>query len=283
MNRDGVLELERVGQVATIKMAPMEEVVETDGAGDIHYVLGEVLDELRWDDEIRVVVLTGERDGEFLVAPPTDHYGSPAQRRRMKSMRATWSGSQGVVRTHQALALIEKPVIARLNGDAIGFGQSVMFACDLIIARAGARVSDVHLGMGEVTRSSDGRHVGPRFGLVPGDGAAVWVPASMPPQKQKEYLMLSRVLTAEQLADLNIVNQVVPLEQLDGAVDKIVGELLSKPAQVLAMTKRLLNRDLVTRLHQTLEIALAYEKLNFHQLSRNGWKDDFALQAPLAP
>ena len=95
--------------------------------------------------------------------------------------------------------------------------------------------------------------------------------------------MLSRVLTAEQLADLNIVNQVVPLEQLDEAIDKIVGELLSKPAQVLAMTKRLLNRDLVAKLHQTLEIALAYEKLNFHQLSRNGWKDDFALQAPLAP
>ena len=49
------------------------------------------------------------------------------------------------------------------------------------------------------------------------------------------------------------------------------------------MTKRLLNRDLVQRLHQTLEIALAYEKLNFHQLSRNGWKDDFELQAPLVP
>ena len=282
MKRDGVLEVVRSGQVATIRLAPMEVVVETEGSGDVHYVLGQVLDELRWDDEVRVVVITGERDGEFLVAPPTDHYGSPAQRRRMKSMRATWSGSQGVVRTHQALALIEKPVIARLNGDAIGFGQSVMFACDLIVARSGARVSDVHLGMGEVTRSSDERRVGPPFGLVPGDGAAVWVPASMPPQKQKEYLMLSRVLTAEQLEQLHIVNQVVPMEKLDEAVNKMVGELLSKPAQVLAMTKRLLNRDLVERLHRTLEIALAYEKLNFHQLSRNGWKDDFALQAPPA-
>jgi enoyl-CoA hydratase len=270
-------EVRKAGQVATIEITPFRETVETGVAADIHWSLGAMLDDLRWDDSVRVIVITGKRDGEFLIAPPIDHYGSEAQKRRMRGIKASWSTSQGVIRTHQALALIEKPVVGRLNGDALGFGQSVLLGCDLIVAREDARISDLHLSMGQVRRSEDEVVVGPPYGLVPGDGALVWVPQSMPPQKAKEYLMLSRCLTAREMAEMGIVNYAVPAPELNGKTDEIVAELLARPAAALAMTKRLLNRHLVEQMNLSLDLAYAYEKINFFELSRARWQDKFVL------
>lgn len=269
-------DVRREGQVATIALTPLRETVEVGATVDIHWTLGGVLEELRWDDDVRIIVITGKRDGEFLIAPATDHFGSDAQKQRMRAMKTSWSKAQGVVRTHQTLALIEKPVIAKLNGDALGFGQSVMFGCDLIIAREDAHISDMHLGMARVTRSEDGVPVGPSYGLVPGDGAMAWVPMCMTPQKAKEYLMLSRTLTAKQMAELGIVNYAVPPSELDAKTDEIVAELLSKPAAALAMTKRMINRHLIEQMNLSLELSVAYEKINFLELSKSGWKDKFA-------
>lgn len=271
-------ELQIAGQVATVLLTPLAESAELEDSADIHWALGEVLDELRWNDDVRVIVLTGARDGQFLVAPPTSHYGSEAQRRRMRRMRSSWTRLQGVIRTHEALALIEKPVVARLNGDALGFGQSVMLGCDLIIARDDAVVSDLHLGMGSVARGSDGEPVGPPFAVVPGDGALAWIANTFPPQRAKEYLMLSRTFTTVQLAEMGIVNYAVPLEQLTAKTDEIVGELLSKPASVLAMTKRLINRAITPNLHESLDLSSAYEKLNFMELARNKGYQNLSLR-----
>lgn len=268
-------DVHRDGQVATIKLTPLRETVEVGASVDIHWTLGSVLEELRWDDDIRIIVITGKRDGEFLIAPPTDFFGSEAQKIRMRGIKDSWSRSQGVIRTHQALALIEKPVVAKLNGDALGFGQSIMFGCDLIIAREDAMISDMHLGMGTVRRSEDGVNVGPTYGLVPGDGALAWVPMSMTPQKAKEYLMLSRSLSAKEMAELGIVNYAVPLVELDAKTNEIVSELLSKPADILAMTKRLLNRHLIEQMNLSLDLSYAYEKINFLELSKSGWKNKF--------
>ena len=58
------------------------------------------------------------------------------------------------------MAEIEKPIVARVNGDAIGFGQSLMFASDIIVAREDVRIADMHMGMGEV------EPFGPPYGIV---------------------------------------------------------------------------------------------------------------------
>jgi len=78
----------------------------------------------------------------------------------------TWHNMTGVIRTHQAMAEIEKPIVAKVNGDAIGFGQSLVFGSDLIVAVEDALIADHHLGMGEIGDEIGG-HL---FGTVPGDG-----------------------------------------------------------------------------------------------------------------
>lgn len=264
------------GQVATVTIVPRSELGSTGKDADVHWVLGGVLDELRWRDEVRVIVLTGKNDGEFWAPSPTETYDTGNKRTGMVGKNEPWSTSQGIIRTMQALALIEKPVVGRINGDALGFGQSIMLGCDIVIAREDALFSDLHMSMGTVVRA-DGRTVGPKFALVPGDGALAWLPQSMPPQRLKEFLMLSRTYTGAQMAELGIVNYAVPLSQLGAKTDELVQELLSRPATALAMTKRLANRHLVQQLHDTLDLSYAYEKINIYELDVQGWQDRFTL------
>lgn len=73
------------------------------------------------------------------------------------------------------MAELDQPIVAEVSGDAIALGASIVFACDLIIAREDARIADNHLGMGEVNPYAV------RFGVVPGDGGATLLPLFMSP------------------------------------------------------------------------------------------------------
>ena len=259
------LQITRSGQVATIRINPLRETVLLDPPADVHTEMPRALEELRWDNDIRVVVLTGAHDGEFLVPPTTDLYGGPQMSGRLSDPYGIWNVASGVIRCCQVLTEIEKPVIAKLNGDAIGFGQSLVFACDLIISREDAVISDAHLGMGEVTTSA-GRHVGAPFGIVPGDGAGALIPLFMSPTKAKEYMMLSLNYTAAELAQQGIVNRAVPFDRLDAVTEEVTAALLKRPSFALAWTKRVMNRHVAQQANLTMDASMAYEALNFAQM-----------------
>ena len=267
------LTLERDGQVATIRMKPLREAFQLDPPADLHIEMPDALEELRTDDSVRVIVITGERDGEFLVTPPVEYYTSARAEARLADPYGAWRVGLGVVRCCQVMTEIEKPIVARVNGDAIGLGQSLFFLSDLIVAREDAIISDVHLGMGEVT-NSDGDAVGLPFGVVPGDGAGSLAPLFMTPTQAKEYLMLSPATTAAELAAMHIVNRAVPLADLDRVTDDIVSRLLRRSAFALAWTKRVVNRRVAAQLNLTLDASIAYEQLNLAQIKLLGYGND---------
>jgi enoyl-CoA hydratase/carnithine racemase len=269
-------------QVATIRMLPLKEAFALDPPADLHVELPDVLDELRSDHRIRVIVITGERDGEFLVPPPVSYYTSPRAEARLAEPYGAWRVGLGVARCCQVMTEIEKPIIAKVNGDAIGLGQSLMFLSDIIVAREDATISDVHLGMGEVT-TGDGSPVGLPFGVVPGDGAGALVPLFMTPTQAKEYMMLAPMRTAAELAAMHIVNRAVPLADLDGVTDDFVRRLLARSAFALAWTKRVLNRNVVNQLNLTMDASIAYEQLNLSQIKQLGYENDPTSLTPPAP
>lgn len=258
------LTLERRGEVATISMLPLRTVLARPNRGETHSDLGRAFAELRADKQIRILILTGAEDGEFAVAPPGSLYLTSEGRRRVVEPESSWDVFMGGIATHQLMVEMEKPIIAKVNGDAIGYGQSLMLNCDLIIAREDARISDVHLAMGEV-RDRNGVSVAAPFGLVPGDGAASMVPLFMSPTQAKEYLMLSPVLTGAEMARMGIVNRAVPMDQLDSTVDDFVRRLLLRPAYALGWTKRVVNRNVATQVNLTMDASAAYEMVNFLQ------------------
>jgi enoyl-CoA hydratase len=250
--------LEKAGAVATVTIVPPHAL--TGGTADLHWDLGEVFSDLRTDNEIRVIVLTGW-PGDFYAPGSPEFYDDPALRAYVSDPPKAWKTFTGIVRTHMGMAEIEKPIVGKIGGDAIGFGSSLAFACDLIVAAEHVQFIDIHLGMAEVP-------FGPRFGIVTGDGGSSLVPLYMTPAKAKEYLMLAKPYTARELAESGIINAAVPAEELDAAVDDMVARLLKRSAFALAWTKRTANRHVVQQLNQTLDAAAAYEMVNFLQIDR---------------
>ncbi len=264
--------VEQAGQVATIRINHPKKP-----GGHMHWDLGEAFSDLRGDDSVRVIVLTGQADGVFSLGPTTAEYDakvvdhSTGQPTPMNDPHRNWHTFTGLVRCHEAMAAIEKPIIAKVNGDNIAFGPSVMFGCDLIYAREDARIGDNHLAMGEMAPW------GPRFGMVPGDGGMAFAPIYFAPPIAKEYLMLGREFTGRDLADMHLINGAYPADQLDGVVEQTVERLLLRPAYALAWTKRVVNRRIVDQLNMTLDAGAAYEMVSFLQVENQGWKDRFEL------
>jgi enoyl-CoA hydratase len=243
----------RAGLVATIRLQAANRKARTGP----HVEVGAALNELRFDNSVRVVVITGDENGFFL--PPKD---SPKASGHTPGH--DWDLTQGMQRTYQTLLEIEKPVIAKVNGRAIGFGSSLVFACDLIYAAQDAVFCDHHLGMGQTSQGGRGD-----FGSVPGDGGTAFVPMHMTPCMAKEYLWLATEFTGAQLAQRGIINAATPAGELDACVDAICAKLLTRTPHSLALAKRAANKHYVDRFNATYDLAWSYEVLNFYQLGQS--------------
>jgi enoyl-CoA hydratase len=238
----------RDGQIATITIQSKDRKALTGP----HVEIGAAMSELRFDNSVRVVILTGD-DAFFL--PPK---GSPKASGHTPGH--DWDLTQGMHRTYQSIIEIEKPVIAKLPGHAIGFGSSLVFACDLIVAAEDAIFCDHHLAMGQSLQGGRGD-----FGTVPGDGGTVFVPLHMTPCLAKEYLWLAKEITAKELAAARIINAAVPRAELDATVDEMAKALLQRTPYSLALAKRAANKAFAERFNLTYDLAWSYELLNFFQ------------------
>lgn len=255
------------GQVATVAIPNIAALAKPgERPPDEHWELGLLFGDLRGDNRVRVIVITGPGNGIF-HAGLRNRYGHPASRDQANE----WVNFGGVRRLHQEMAESEKIIVAKVNGDAIGFGQSLVFSSDIIVAQEDAIIADFHLAMGEIPK------YGPDFGVVPGDGGCALVPLFMSPAKAKEYLLLGKQYTAAEFARLGVINYAVPAAQLDATVDDIVTRLLKRSAYALAFAKRVANRRVVHHLNMTLDAAAAYEQVNMLQLEKWGWKENRSL------
>ncbi len=261
------------GQVATVTITPPARL--EGGTSDLHWDLGEIFSELRGDNSVRVVVLTGSH-GEFYRPREAAFYDNPELRRYVSDPEGAWKTFTGILRCHQQMCEIEKPIVARVPGPALGFGSSLVLACDLIVAVADALIVDIHLGMGETEEG------GPAFGIVPGDGGGALASLFFSPTLAKEFLMLGKRFTARELAERGIVNYAVSEEELDAKVEEIVHALLRRSSYALAWTKRIANRRVADQLNLSLDASAAYEMVNFLQLDRLGGEDPRSLEGAAA-
>jgi enoyl-CoA hydratase len=260
MSDYSLLSIERSGQIATIELIRIEKHLREQqgrgkrGGAQRAAEVGRALNELRDDNSVRVIVITG-RDDVFTIPPSTyGHHGSPG---------SDWDVMSGVTRAVEAMCTMEKPVIAKVNGHAVGFGANLVLACDFIVAREDAIIADHHMSCGELI--IDGKMAGSaEHCMVTGDGGAVFAPLKMPMNIAKEYLMLARPFTAKELATMGVVNYAVPAAELDAKTDEIAQRLLKRNAYALALTKRVLNKQLMESFSRVHDAALGYEFLNFY-------------------
>ena len=137
----------------------------------------------------------------------------------------------------QPLIALEKPVIAAVNGPAVGAGFNIALACDIVIASENAIFSQIFT----------------RLALVPDLGGLYLLTRVVGLNKAKELCFTAKKVTAEEGRALGFVNHVVPHEDLMPRAQKLAAEIAAGPPTSLAMIKTLLNKSSTSSLDQMLE------------------------------
>ena len=137
----------------------------------------------------------------------------------------------------------EKPVLARLNGHAIGLGATLALFCDLVFAADHARIGDPHVCVG----------------LTAGDGGAIIWPHLVGHARAKEFLLTGDPVTAPEAARIGLINRALPAAELDAAVEAFADRLAAGAQAALRTTKRAINLELKRAAASALEASLAFE------------------------
>jgi enoyl-CoA hydratase/carnithine racemase len=169
------------------------------------------------DDSIQVIVVTGK--GRSFCAGGDVREFAEGTLTSWKMKRYIW---EGVHRVALTLEDIDKPVIAAINGHAMGAGLDMALMCDLRVCSDQAKLGESYINMG----------------LVPGDGGAFFLPKLVGIAKALELLLTGDILSAKEAFELGIVNKVVPHEQLLGEALALANRIASKPPLALRMIKR---------------------------------------------
>ena len=135
------------------------------------------------------------------------------------------------------LVNLEKPVIAAVNGPAVGAGFNIALAADILIASEAAMFSQIFT----------------RLGLVPDLGGLYFLTRVVGLNKAKELCFTARKISAAEAYGLGIVNRVVPAADLMAEARKLAIEIAAGPATALAMIKNLLNKSSTSTIEQMLE------------------------------
>ena len=141
---------------------------------------------------------------------------------------------------------MEKPLICRMNGHAMGLGATIALACDIVIASEKAKIGDPHVSIG----------------LVAGDGGAVLWPQLIGYVRAKEYLLTGEPIPAAEAARIGLINRAVPTEQLDDEVYALARRLASGARKAIRWTKVVTNLGLKQLAHMIMDTSIAYETLS---------------------
>jgi enoyl-CoA hydratase len=206
----------------------------------LHDDLVEALWFAQGDPESDVIVLTGAGRA-FSAGGDLDHIEHNARNPHLFDHEARIA--KRIVAT---LLDIDKPVICRMNGHAVGLGATLALLCDVIFAAKGAKIGDPHVGLG----------------LVAGDGGAVIWAQRIGLTRAKEYLLTGELLTTEKAAEIGLVNHCVPAEDLDARVDAFCEKLLSGAMAAIRATKVLTNLELKRLATALMDAGIAYESVS---------------------
>jgi enoyl-CoA hydratase/carnithine racemase len=219
------------------------------------------LETVRDSDEIRVLVVSGNGRGfcsggdvkamangqGFLQNDGKVDLTSTALARK----NSLWKRIQ---RIPLLLQEIDKPVIAVLHGIAIGAGLDMALACDIRIAAESTKVAESYL----------------KAGIVPGDGAAWFLPRLIGTDKALDLLWTGDILSAREAKELGLITHVVEDEKLEEFVEKYVEKLTRGPQEVMRFTKRAVYQGLDVSLRTSLDMissamGIVTELEDFHE------------------
>jgi len=185
------------------------------------------------DDEIRVIVLTGAGRGFCAgldLKEPPDFRGGGV------SGRATIM----VPQMPQIFFSIDKPIIASINGPAIGWGLELALLCDIRVAAEDAKIGDRHLN----------------YSVIADNGGLFTLPRLVGWAKACEIAFLAELMDGKEAERIGLVNRAVPPEQLEATTRGIADRIASKPPLAIQLSKRAMRNALSSDLKTSQDYAI---------------------------
>jgi len=233
-----LLSLTREGRVLTITMNRPELLNAVSHA--LHEEMARVFFEAADDTESDVIVLTGAGKA-FSAGGDFDWLEKQVKGDRVPFVHE----AKSMRRIVMGVLDCPKPIIAKVNGDAMGFGASIALLCDVVIAADHAKFADPHV----------------KLGLVAGDGGALIWPQLIGFAKAKHYLLTGDAIDAVEAERINLISFAVPAAELDAYVDKYTQKLARGAQTAIRYTKSVTNIALRQLFSSVFEAGVAYEGL----------------------
>jgi enoyl-CoA hydratase len=233
------LAFSRAGDVLRVELAhPTNPLNVVDGA--MHDELARLFRELKRERAARAVLLTGRgkyfsAGGDFRWFPALQDPAVLEQTRR-DGKQLVWD-----------LLDVEVPIVAALNGPAVGLGASIALLCDVIFMAEGATLADPHV----------------RVGIVAGDGGTVIWPLVLGPARAKQFLLTGDPVTAAEAERLGLVNRVVAPEKLQDEALAFANRLAAGAPLAIRYTKLAVNQWIKQTALTTFDYATALEIVTF--------------------
>lgn len=171
---------------------------------------------------------------------------------------------QGIQRLVLALFNLEVPVIAAINGHAIGAGLDLACMCDIRIASEKARFAESFV----------------KLGIVPGDGGAWLLPRVIGLARASEMAFTGDPIDAQQALAWNLVSRVVPPDQLLPAAHELAGRIAANAGHGLRLTKRLIRQGLTATLEAVLESSAVFQAISHKTADHSEAVDAFLEKRP---
>lgn len=231
----GAISIGRADGVATLRLARPEKKNALDGAMYRALTAALVAGEAAADVAVHVLLGSG---GVFTAGNDIADFLA--------------GGSGDIERLGDILAFVrllprlEKPLIAGVDGPAVGIGTTLLLHCDLVYASERATFSTPFLALG----------------LVPEAASSLLMPARMGYARAFEMLALGATFSAERMREAGVVNAIVPAERLEATVAEAARGLAAKPPAALAAARRLMRGDVeVVAAHSEAEARVFAERL----------------------
>lgn len=214
----------------------------------MHTEITEIWPVISNDPRIRAVLLTGAGRA-FCAGGDIKSMGTPGE--AISSGGAKFPTPESIAEGHRLVYNLldcQRPIVAAINGDAMGLGATLALFCDVTVAAETARIADTHVGIG----------------VVAGDGGAVIWPWLIGANRAKEFLMRGNRLTGAEAAKIGLVNYALPSAEVLPKARELARELADGPAWAIRWTKLSVNKLLKDAVNSVLDSSLAYELATFN-------------------
>lgn len=195
------------------------------------------------DRSIRAIILTGSGPVFSSGGNVKDMARFAAARPDADAIRNEYR--HGIQRIPRAMWALDIPIIAAVNGPAVGAGLDLACMCDMRIASESASFAESFV----------------RVGIIPGDGGAWWLPRAVGAAKAAEMAFTGDAITASEALACGLVSKVVAPGALLDEARALAARVARNPAGILRMTKRLLREGVHNTLDSVLETSAAYQAI----------------------